>query len=86
MKAGQRVRLIGITPDLIASGVKLGMTGTVRVEGPDLLGQPGFIGVEFDGHSDTGWNRGLYLTCINTRRDGQTIAVLSLCEQIGGAS
>jgi hypothetical protein len=82
MKEGQRVRLIGTTPDLLASGVKLGMVGTVRIKGPDLLGQPGFIGVEFEGHSDTGWNEGLHVICINTRRDGQTIPVLSLCEPV----
>jgi hypothetical protein len=74
VKEGQRVRLIAITPDLLASGVKLGMIGTVRKT------PHGSIGVEFIGHSDMGWNAGLHVICINTKRDGQTIPVISLCE------
>ncbi len=80
-KEGQRVRLVGITQDLIASGVKLGMIGTVCVEGPFLNG-PGFTGVEFEGHSDTGYNAGLRTVCVNTRRDGQVVPVISLCEPL----
>lgn len=38
------------------------------------------LGVEFEGHSDTGYNAGLNVVKINTQRDGQTIPVISLCE------
>lgn len=82
MKEGQRVRLVNITPELLKRGIRLGMVGTVRVKGPDLLGHPGFVGVEFDGHSDTGWNEGLQVITVNTQRDGQSVPVLSLCEPL----
>jgi hypothetical protein len=74
MKAGQHVKLIAITPDLIADGLKVGQSGTVRKSASGLLG------VEFEGHSDSGRNAGLHAVVVNTRRDGQTIPVISLCE------
>ena len=74
MKVGQRVKLVAITPDLIAAGLRVGQAGTVR-ESPS-----GSLGVEFEGHSDTDWNAGLHVISVNTRRDGQTVAVISLCE------
>ena len=80
MKTGQRVRLIAITPHLLASGVKLGMIGTVRWL------TSGSQGVEFVGHSDTGFNAGLHVTCINTKLDGRTVPVISLCEPIAERS
>lgn len=76
MQDGQRVKLVGITPDLLADGIRLGQIGTVRET------SSGVLGVEFEGHSDTGYNTGLHVICINTRRDGQPIPVCSLCEPL----
>jgi hypothetical protein len=76
LKTGQRVKLVGPTPDLLKKGIKIGQVGTVR-ESPS-----GSLGVEFTGHSDAGWNAGLQVISINTRRDGKTIPVISLCEPI----
>ena len=73
IRADQRVQLIETTPELIADGLRPGMIGIVRRL------PSGALGVEFSGHSDTGYNAGLHVTYINTRRAGQTIPVISLC-------
>jgi hypothetical protein len=76
MKPGQRVQLVEVTPKMIEDGLRPGMIGTVRKT------PHGSLGVEFDGHSDTGWNAGLHVTVINTRRDGHTVPVISLCRPL----
>jgi hypothetical protein len=77
VKVGQRVKLMAITPDLLASGLRIGQVGIVK----EVPGQESnVLGVEFEGYSETGWNAGLHVVSVNTRRDGQTIPVISLCE------
>ena len=76
---GQRVRLVKVTEEMAAKGIKVGATATVRVHN-------GKLGIEIDGYSDTGWNAGLHVTTFNTRQDGQTISILDLCEAISPSS
>jgi hypothetical protein len=76
VKPGQRVQLVEATPELLADGLRPGMIGRVRRT------PGGALGVEFDNHSDTGHNAGLHVTCINTRRSGQTVTVISLCRPL----
>lgn len=73
-KDGDRVVLRSVTKEMRADGLRAGQLGTVR----NLEGK---LGVEFDGHSDTGYNAGLHVIKFNARADdGSIVPILTLCE------
>lgn len=67
-KDGDKVLLCELNHELTNDGLRIGQRGTVR----DVDGN-GKLGVEFDGYSDTGFNAGLHVIKLNTRRDNGSI-------------